>query len=287
MSNASLIMIQYYLSLLKSLYLAIFIGLLFSSSSALAGKFSAQNFLTNMEEYTSLYHVNYFMPFSYHSNKDLIVLGYPGYPSFKDHSDFSQVEINFQLSHKVLLWRLSNIPAFIYAAYTQQSYWQAYTNSPFFRGSDYSPEIFVETPLNLASYAGLVTAKLGYVHQSNGMGGQKERTWDRAYLEMQIKRGNWTLQIQPWYILPIHALTRYNPDIADYLGYFQISLKFKHKGYETMLTCRKRNFEFQQLFPLSVALQGIVKVFSGYGANLMNYNQSSINISVGIALQPG
>ena len=71
-------------------------------------------------------------------------------------------------------------------AYTQLMYWQFYAKSQYFRETDYEPEVFISDNF-LKNW--LLNA--GAVHESNGRGGELERSWNRAYLELNFSGPQW------------------------------------------------------------------------------------------------
>ncbi|MDP2532222.1 phospholipase A [Photobacterium damselae subsp. piscicida] len=88
----------------------------------------------------------------------------------------------------------------MYVAYTQRSNWQAYVSSAYFQDNEYEPSLFWSFPAKLAEtsdwqYAGTT---FGFVHQSNGRGGNDERSWNRAFADVSFKNDQFTLSVKPW-----------------------------------------------------------------------------------------
>jgi outer membrane phospholipase A len=100
----------------------------------------------------SFYKPNYILPFYYNFTTPYLPLGNTIVP---DGQNLNNTEFNFQLSFKVPLWReIAGLPSSLYLAYTQSSFWQSYGNSPFFRETNYEPELFLANNFNYALAAG-------------------------------------------------------------------------------------------------------------------------------------
>lgn len=204
-------------------------------------------------------------------------------------------EIKYQLSFKVPLWKnIFHRNSTLFLAYSQMSYWQAYNKSAFFRETDYEPEVFLanEVHLPLIRNWEMNFVTFGAVHQSNGQGGELERSWNRLYALILISRGNWMFGIKPWYIFQDSTYIRQNPNMASYMGHGSILITYKY--YNQVLSLEARNLiegggnrmgsTFSWSFPLTSYLKGYVQIFSGYGQSLIEYNHRTNSIGVGIAL---
>jgi phospholipase A1 len=237
----------------------------------------------------SLYEPTYVLPF-YYTDK-------PYYSAYDNNTPNQQriqkLEVNFQISFKVPIWRI-NPDHEIDAAYTQISFWQAYNNSPFFRETDYQPELYLQNKLDLPIAEGwrLKFLNAGIEHESNGRGGQLERSWNRVFADGIVANENWMISIRPWYVLHDQAIHTHNTDISNYLGYGRELLTYKYKNQEFSLQTRnvveslfKRGaVQFNWSFPLTSHLKGYVKCFSGYGQSLLEYNHYTNAAGIGIAV---
>lgn len=204
-------------------------------------------------------------------------------------------ELKFQLSFKVPVWKnIFHYPTTLFLAYTQLSYWQAYNKTAFFRETDYEPELFFATELNIHLFGDWHTnfLNIGAVHQSNGYGGSMERSWNRIYLELIASNDNWMVSLRPWFVIHDSALHRYNPNIASYLGYGQVVVAYKY--HRQIFSILGRSFlehggsrttgEFTWSFPITSNLSGYLQVFSGYGQSLIEYDHRTNSVGIGIAL---
>lgn len=206
-------------------------------------------------------------------------------------------EFDFQISFKVPLWQDIFVwPDTLYVAYTQDSFWQLYTDDPYFRETDYEPEVFLDNEIDKSLGDGWYFSDLdlGAMHQSNGRGGVTERSWNRAYFETVFNNGNWMVSIQPW--TPIFAKEssdEHNPDITHFLGYGQEMLAYNYDNNTISLTTRNdlesgftRGAEWLTWsFPLLHRnIKGYVYLFSGYGYDLIDYNHYLNGVGLGITL---
>lgn len=239
----------------------------------------------------TLYEPTYVLPFYYTES--------PYYSVYRnntpDQQNLQKLEFNFQISFKVPVWRQFILPqSALYIAYTQDAFWQSYNNSPFFRETNYQPELFVQTAVNkpLINDWQVKFINVGAMHQSNGRGGELERTWNRVYAEAILANQNWMVSVEPWYIFHDEGLNMHNPDIANYLGYGRTVVAYERNGYEVALNLRnvlESNFKRGAVqatwsFPISTHFKGYVKWFSGYGQSLIEYNHYTNAAGIGLAL---
>lgn len=239
----------------------------------------------------SLYQPNYILPGYYTEMTDNAVYG----NQVTDNQTISHYDVKFQFSFKYPVWDF-NAKHKIYVAYTQMSYWQAYQNSAFFRETNYEPEIFLANQIdqNLPIGWKVNFLNLGAMHQSNGRGGDLERSWNRAYVNFIAGKGGWMFQLQPWYIFHDSSMEKHNADIAHYMGYEQMILAYQNQDHQEFAFQARNTFEsgFQRAgltltwsFPLGIRqLKGYLQVFSGYGQSLIEYNHYTNAVGLGISL---
>lgn len=236
----------------------------------------------------SLYEPTYIIPFSYTSS-----FNHAAESDTPDNAGLNNIEAKFQFSIRAAIWRnFFGYKNSLNLAYTQLSFWQVYNSkAQFFRESNYKPEIFFSNNLDKKLFHGwnLSFFNVGAIHQSNGRGGNHERSWDRIYIETIFSKDNWLFSIRPWYVIQDSALEN-NPHIANYLGHERLLLSYKF--HNQTLSLLGYNFEnpsrtSAQLtwsFPLVRQFRGYVQVFSGYGQSLIEYDHHTNSMSVGIAL---
>jgi phospholipase A1 len=202
-----------------------------------------------------------------------------------------RVEITYQLSFKVKMAEQPlGLPVDFWVAYTQQSFWQAYNraaSSPF-RETNYQPEVMAVMPIN-KEFAGLTLRylNLGLIHQSNGQTGTLSRSWNRAYAELGVDRGNFSLSGRLWRRLDNAKSNNDNPDITDFLSHGDVRAVYRDNGYEYSLIARRNwgtshgALQAGWAYPITTNLKGYVQVFSGYGQSLIDYNYSQKSIGAG------
>ena len=234
---------------------------------------------------------NYFLPFAYNFDPN-------DKPFRSDLGDkqMDNTEMKFQISLKFPLWKgLYKGYGDIYLAYTNLSFWQAYNDSfsrPF-RETNHEPEIFLSFKNNWKFWG--ITNNLidiGAVHQSNGQSGSLSRGWNRIYVKLVFEKDNFTVSLKPWLrILKKGGNNDDNPDIEKYLGHGELRVGYK-LGENTFSSMFRNNFrsdnkgalELGWSFPLLNRIRGYVQYFYGYGESMIDYNESSNRLSVGIAL---
>lgn len=225
--------------------------------------------------------------------------------AYRDSNDIADnmenLEAKFQLSLKVPLnpHNLLVEGDALYFAFTVEAWWQVYADniSKPFRETNYRPELFYLMPLEVRPWGGNAGLFFGGEHQSNGQSTTLSRSWNRVYAGLLFEKGNFALKFQPWWRLP-EKEDEYpgdpegddNPDIGDYMGYFEMTTAYTWSDYELSLLSRQ-NFNTGKgaldvgfTFPIWGRLRGYAKVFSGYGDSLIDYNYSQTRIGLGLAL---
>lgn len=217
-------------------------------------------------------------------------------------------EITFQISLKfpIVNFQIGDKQAYLMAAYTAQSFWQAYNKvlSNPFRETNHEPEVFAFYPLNVnIPGARQVYVMGGFVHQSNGRGQPLSRSWNRLYLDLVVEGDNFKISVKPWYRLPEDKKEYIgasegddNPDITDYLGYGEISgaIKLEHHTLSFMLRnnlnfhdnkgALKLGLSFKMPFIKADNVKGYIQYFNGYGESMIDYNAAVERIGIGLML---
>jgi len=205
-----------------------------------------------------------------------------------------RIELAYQLSFKTkLLEGIADTPIDLWAAYTQQSFWQAYNradSSPF-RDTNYMPEVMLVLPINKsAGAATLRYASLGAIHASNGQSGTLSRSWNRMYAEFAGDAGKFGATVRVWKRLDNAKSDNDNIDITDFMGHGDLRVTYNNAGNEFSALVR-RNFSTQKgalevgwAFPLATNLKGYVHAFGGYGQSLIDYNYSRKSIGIGVLM---
>ena len=201
-------------------------------------------------------------------------------------------EAEFQLSFKAkAAENLFGNHADLWFAYTQQSQWQVYNGaiSAPFRETNYSPELFMLFPVryNLFGLTGRFVS-LGVVHQSNGRADPLSRSWNRVYAEFGFERGGFALLVKPWIRIQDSADDDDNPDIMTYMGYGNVTAIYQTgtQEFTTQVRYNAGNLSTTDTwsFQIEGRLKGYVKLTTGYGETLIDYNWRQNTIGAGVLL---
>lgn len=254
------------------------------------------------------YKMNYLLATHSSSTNDT-----PSSPNFATSPDrgLNNNDVKFQFSLKTEL--MKSIPLVrklpyvessrIWAAYTQQSFWQVFDsgNSRPFRENNYEPELILSLGLdnkgtdNIQRYLPKML-NLGIVHQSNGREDPISRSWNRVYLQ-----GGWelndkfTLMVRPAWRIPESKRKDDNPDIEKYMGYGDVSLRWDDPARRMAASVLVRNnlrannkgfiqLDFQRQITQDRNINFHILASSGYGASLLDYNMYQNTIGFGISL---
>lgn len=241
--------------------------------------------------------MNYILPVSYTNKVNREV-----YKPANDWSNhLTNTEAKFQLSIKVPLntRKLFTRDDGLFFGFTLKSWWQVYSDeiSKPFRETNYQPEIFYLSPLRYHPFDGNTAIIVGLEHQSNGRAQALSRSWNRVYVNFLFEKENFALSFQPWWRIPesdkdfkLDPEGDDNPDISDFMGYFQLATVYKWEDYEFSFRARenfsthKGGLEFGLTFPIWGKLNGYVQYTNGYGESLIDYNHSQQSLGLGIAL---
>jgi len=218
--------------------------------------------------------------------------------------DIQAAEVKFQLSFKANIGGQRNIDFLgirtfrVWWAYTQQSNWQAYNfrNSSPYRETVYEPE-FIAT-LGTGHESGFKLINFGFVHQSNGRSLPESRGWYRFYL-----LGGWewndttSIMLRGWWRVPENSLKDDNPDIIDYLGRGDLTLRWEPEDKSQSVNMLLRNnlhktnnrgyMQIDWATPVNVgsAARLHIQMSSGYGESLIDYNHRQNTIGLGFSFR--
>jgi phospholipase A1 len=240
---------------------------------------------------------NYFFPISYTRHPNTVPYRNNNSESL---SSLSKTEAEFQLSIKILIHEdVFGDNGHLYLGYTNHSLWQVYndTDSAPFRETDHQPEFILSftNDWEILGFNNRIN-EFSLTHQSNGLGGQLSRSWNRIMLNSVFERGNFAFSLNPWYRIP-EPEQEYpgdphgddNPDITHYMGHLEFNAAYQHK--QNIFNAMFRNnfdsdnkgaLELGWTFPLSTNLRGQLKYFKGYGHSLIDYNTDMEVVALGI-----
>ena len=235
----------------------------------------------------------YLLPITFNNN----IQSYHVYNNDIAQDKQQQFEAKFQFSFKMpILTDIAEIPLSVYFGYTQVSFWQAYNsgNSSPFRETNYEPEVFAVwyESKELAYGWNFKLATLNLTHQSNGQSEPLSRSWNRLEGNLVFEKGHFTLAINPWYRFSESASDDDNPDLLDYYGHGKIRATYKtDNNVFTITSCnnlesglKKGALEFNWSFPIHEKVQGYFQLFTGYGNSLIEYNEYTNTLGLGISV---
>lgn len=269
--------------------LVIFISI---STSIFASELNIKTSSSEHKKYQSdyffeSYKPSYFLPFTYNSGISNAMI---------DEVESDPVEISFQFSFKApIIEGIFDEQLSLYFGYTQASFWQAYNteySSPF-RETNYEPEIFAlwDQSIALPYDWSFNRGTLNFVHQSNGQKGDLSKSWNRIETNLYLQKDNFSLIASFWLRVPEPNVDD-NPDILNFLGHGQLMGIYKFNGKSITITMRNNlesnfkrgstNIAFS--YPIHKKLRGYIKLFSGYGNSLAEYNKYTNSVGIGFLI---
>ena len=239
---------------------------------------------------------NYILPFSWVSSVNQT----PETPTYAPHphnTELEDEEAKFQFSFRVpLLTGVFEGPNRLWFGYTQLAFWQVYNtdeSSPF-RELNFEPEIFLTHELGWELGPGsLDMLSIGLNHESNGREEPFSRSWNRVKGGMVYSTDNWTFALEPWYRIKPSRPEDDNPDIERYLGYGTFNAVYNPAGNHALGITLMNNLrdkhnrtsvEVNWSFPVSDSVKAHIQYYNGYGESLIDYNERTHRIGLGISL---
>ena len=212
------------------------------------------------------------------------------------------LEAKFQLSLKTPIWtKIYKDNGYLFFAFTQQAYWQAYNSeisSPF-RETNYEPELILLIP-HYRNYEDAASRIIGISlsHQSNGRSGELSRSWNRLKLSWVTSIGNVFVNFEPWYrfkedrkTTPDDPRGDDNPNITEYMGWFEMSAAYKQEDTTWRLMLRnnlrsnnKGAVRLSYSRPFNQHIRFYAELFNGYGESLIDYDRSVTRFGIGFEL---
>ncbi|MGE4419152.1 MAG: phospholipase A [Sulfurimonas sp.] len=228
------------------------------------------------------YNANYFLPLSYRYNGNYSDTN--GHKAKKTETEF-QFSVKFDFAKNVF-----GLDGVYSIAYTQNSFWQFYSDSAFFRESNYAPEFFVIFPTSSMDDKRFIKAlRFGLAHESNGRGGAEERSWNYINGSIFFQYKMLFSELKLWARLP--DTNDYNPELIDYMGHGYIKFMLPYKKHFVDMKFRynfnkKGSAELNYTYPMFGRndLFLYIKLFNGYGESLIDYDDYIKKFGIGFSI---
>ncbi|XOO20725.1 phospholipase A [Edwardsiella ictaluri] len=204
-------------------------------------------------------------------------------------------EIKFQISLAFPIWRgIAGDNSVLGAAYTQQSWWQAFNRSESspFRETNYEPRLFLGWATDYPLFGGWVLRDIeaGGVHQSNGRADPDLAQLEPCLYPLSGAEREFSGSADAVYRIPESPSKDDNPDITKYMGYYEAEMGYRLG--ESVFSLRGRyNWnsgygaaELGWSYPLTRHVRFYTQLFSGYGESLIDYNFRQTRFGVGVML---
>ncbi|MES2615403.1 MAG: phospholipase A [Bdellovibrionota bacterium] len=249
-----------------------------TETSPLEDKVLNQKKYSNLPNFITLHDINYLLPY-YHTQSPYKAV-YEG--NTPEQQSVMQTEFKGQFSVEVpIIHDLS-----LNASYTQLVFWQVYAHSQYFRETNYEPTIYV----NYHLYRNWLLSA-GFDHQSNGRGGEYERSWNRMIGSAQFSGKHWFTKLDVWGLVAQgESSDLHNPDIEKYLGHERITLGYKIADFVVALEVQNIEGGFERgsiiasaSYPIANQINLYTQYFNGYGQSLIEYNHPTQGFGVGIS----
>ena len=255
-----------------------------TADSSLEKKFNEQKKMGTIPNFVSLYKLNYVLPYYYTSSPyDSVYQGFTPNNQQVQSSEFKgQISVEVPLIKNLFY----NEDMSINGAFTELIYWQFYAESQYFRETDAEATLFFKYHFH---QNWLFTA--GFDHQSNGKGGELERSWNRVIGSFQFSGENFYVQTEFWgLVFQAESSDLHNPGIERYLGHEDILYAYKFYSLTASMSVQnlesgmeRGNYTFSLAYPVSEQLNFYAQYFNGYGQSLIEYDHRTQGAGIGVS----
>jgi len=216
-----------------------------------------------------------------------------GIPTNQKISKYT-ADAKFQLSIRQRLTK-SVLPfnSLLMLTYTQKSFWNIYQKSSPFADNNYNPGLAPAKPVILHNKLEGIGI-LAFEHESNGIGDSLEsRSWNYFVLTgTYFYNLYFTFQAKIW----AGWADSENADLFNYRGYGLIAINYRSLSDRIWITAiinPRKSFEgINTQLELSLKLTPkanqylFLQWYNGYGESLLEYNQFSSMVRIGICVKP-
>jgi len=215
---------------------------------------------------------------------------------------YMKVETKYQFSAKseVGSYRDLELLGFrnfrLWAAFTQQAYWQAFNvgNSSPFRESNYEPELI--GTFGTGNVQGWKLLNVGISHQSNGRNEPDSRSWNRLYLQGGWEWEDLYMTGRGWWRIPERLPKDDNPDLIRFVGRAELEVHWLPERDDEIIMLLRSNLDphdhkgFAQVnwaspFKIGHSSQLHFQFSTGYGDSLIDYNHWQTTIGIGVVFR--
>lgn len=181
--------------------------------------------------------------------------------------------------------------------FTQTLFWALSEPSLPFRSITYRPELIYGVPLQIGSVP--VRFSAGLRHESNGESGEQNRSVNTLPMALSAKLDlgdEWSLEVRPEAWIFLNTADQ-NADIDDFRGHAGVQARLlEEEGLQIAarmigsFDTGNGSLEVSSSYPLpalgaeGVGLYVMGQVFTGYGESLLDYNQRTTRVRLGLAL---
>jgi len=206
----------------------------------------------------------------------------------------STADIKFQVSIRQFLFKnLLPRNQILALTYTQKSFWNIYEKSSPFADNNYNPGISLTRPITHKG-ALLGFSSIAFEHESNGKDSLDNRSCNYFVLSgVYFFNDLFSTQIKVWG----GWLSDENKDLySRYRGYGLIAVNYRSKSdkiwYSVVINPRDRFKSFNTQMEINYKPSRntnqyiFLQWYNGYGESLLEYNQYTSMVRVGICLKP-